>query len=483
VNRRGAIPLTRKRGLGAFWRSNAFVAMCTVCIDLISLTIAVVLGIWWVERWHESTVWIWAMALYVPLVILFLAVRMLYRRNLHRRFTDEIVPVETMVALASLSALSIFTFVGEPAFPGTLVSRMWLCAAVLVPTARLMHAATQRRLRRLFSWRRPTLIVGNGHVALQLFHRLKESWHYGLAPVGLVSVEEPSSFGSEADTANVPHVGSPNKIEDAIRNTGAEAVIVAFSRMNDHQLVDNVIRVAQRDGLDVWVVPRMFDAIGQRVRVEHVGGLPLLALPHADPRGWKFVVKHVTDRIVAAVGLVVLSPFLLTLALLVRISSPGPILLRQKRVGRDGLVFECLKFRSMRLAPATADAFEADPGKAPGGVEGEDRRTRIGKILRATSLDELPQLLNVVKGEMSLVGPRPERPEFVGVFDRQVRRYGERHRVKAGMTGWAQVHGLRGQTSIADRAEWDNYYIENWSMALDFKILALTIPAILRRSE
>ena len=127
--------------------------------------------------------------------------------------------------------------------------------------------------------------------------------------------------------------------------------------------------------------------------------------------------------------------------------------------------------------------FQLKPGDAPGGVEGVDRRTKIGKIMRATSMDELPQVINVIKGEMSLVGPRPERPEFVELFEMQVRRYGERHRVKAGITGWAQVHGLRGQTSIADRAEWDNYYIENWSLTLDWKILALTVLAVLRRAE
>ena len=151
-------------------------------------------------------------------------------------------------------------------------------------------------------------------------------------------------------------------------------------------------------------------------------------------------------------------------------------------MGRDGKVFDCVKFRTMRMPDAAATDFALSNGVAPGGIEGVDRRTTIGKILRRTSMDELPQLINVVKGEMSLVGPRPERPEFVEVFEAQIRRYGERHRVKAGMTGWAQVHGLRGQTSIADRAEWDNFYIENWSLGLDLKILALTVPALFRRA-
>ena len=263
--------------------------------------------------------------------------------------------------------------------------------------------------------------------------------------------------------------------------TGAEAVIVAFSRTPD-QMLTQVVRIAHQRGLRVWVVPRMFDVVGDRARVEHAGGLPLLALPHTSPRGWQFTAKHIGDRIAAGLGLLAISPLFLTLMVLVRASSSGPVFFGQQRVGRDGQVFECLKFRSMRAPRASDAAFELDCGSAPGGIEGVDRRTRIGKILRASSMDELPQLINVLRGEMSLVGPRPERPEFVELFETQIRRYGERHRVRAGISGWAQVHGLRGQTSIADRAEWDNYYIENWSLALDFKILVLTVRAVFRRA-
>jgi lipopolysaccharide/colanic/teichoic acid biosynthesis glycosyltransferase len=187
--------------------------------------------------------------------------------------------------------------------------------------------------------------------------------------------------------------------------------------------------------------------------------------------------------VLAGFGLLLISPVFVGLATLVRLSSPGPILFRQARVGRDGKTFDCLKFRSMRPADPADANFELQAGAAPGGVEGDDRRTAVGKFMRKTSLDELPQLINVIRGDMTLVGPRPERPEFVELFELQVRRYGDRHRVKAGITGWAQVHGLRGQTSIADRAEFDNYYIENWSLLLDFKIMILTVLAVMRPTE
>ena len=163
------------------------------------------------------------------------------------------------------------------------------------------------------------------------------------------------------------------------------------------------------------------------------------------------------------------------------------MLFRQLRMGRDGRPFEMLKFRSMRPLDPRAklpDEWIVPGGDlAPGGIEGDDRRSRVGSFLRATSLDELPQLINVAKGEMSLVGPRPERPEFVELFEEQVHRYGDRVRVKAGMTGWAQVHGLRGKTSLTDRVEWDLYYIENWSFGLDLKILVMTVAALFHRAE
>ena len=180
-------------------------------------------------------------------------------------------------------------------------------------------------------------------------------------------------------------------------------------------------------------------------------------------------------------ALIVLSPVLLALALAVRVTSPGPVIFRQRRVGRDGAVFELLKFRTMLTG--SDERFTPGAGAAPGGIEGADRRTRIGRWLRASSLDELPQLVNVLKGEMSLIGPRPERPEFAEQFAREIQDYDDRHRVRSGITGWAQANGLRGQTSIADRVELDNYYINNWSPGLELRTLALTFAEVVQLRE
>ncbi|MCH9700211.1 MAG: sugar transferase [Actinomycetia bacterium] len=473
-----ATPASLKQRL----RTQPWGTVVMIVGDLLLAGIAVAAGLVWAAKETGDTPPVWMCMLYAPTVVALLAMRSVYRRRLNRSFLDEFGPVESSAALAAMFLLGALVLTDVSETPGQTVLRIWTVAAVLIPLGRLIRVATQRHLRRRKILESPTLIVGNGLIAHRIISRLHTMPELGLSPVGLVSAGTPWS-GAEGNslTSEVPHLGAPDDIEQIILKTRAECIVVAFARASDESLT-HVARLAQVHGLRVWVVPRMFDVVGERAWIEHVGGLPLLSLPHTNPRGWQFAFKHGTDRLLATIGLVTIAPLFAALMLLVRLSSPGPIFFRQPRIGRDGRVFDCLKFRSMRPS-ADADAeFELEAGSAPGGIEGADRRTLIGKIMRSTSLDELPQLINVIKGEMSLVGPRPERPEFVDLFEAQIRRYGERHRVKAGITGWAQVHGLRGQTSIADRAEWDNYYIENWSLALDLKILALTLPAVLRRA-
>jgi exopolysaccharide biosynthesis polyprenyl glycosylphosphotransferase len=247
------------------------------------------------------------------------------------------------------------------------------------------------------------------------------------------------------------------------------------------------VRRCDELGLEVSLVPRLFESINVRAEIEHIGGMPLFRLRTVRPKGWQFAVKHALDRVAAAVLILLLTPLLAISIVAVKLSSRGPVFFRQRRVGRDGRPFDLLKFRSMRM-PGDARNTERvtlllPEDTAPGGVEGADRRTAVGRLMRRLSIDELPQLFNVLRGDMSIVGPRPERPEFVELFERRVQRYEDRHRVKSGITGWAQVHGLRGKTSLSDRIEWDNYYIENWSLKLDLKILLMTISAVFRPVE
>jgi exopolysaccharide biosynthesis polyprenyl glycosylphosphotransferase len=367
--------------------------------------------------------------------------------------------------------------------------RAWLFALLAVGLGRVLLSLTQgwARTRRLVG--KPVLIMGAGVVGAQVARRLETHPEYGLVPIGFLD-EDPRSV-AEVGGRDVAVLGTVEDLEDTVRRTGVKHLIVAFSSVADAR-VSRLIQLCQELGVDVSVVPRMFDTINHRVGYDTVGGLPLMSFAAVDPKGIQFALKHGLDRVLALVLLIVLTPVILCAAVAVRLSSAGPVLFSQRRVGRDGRVFSFYKFRSMRVPAGTTDPEVDDVtaldyllggDTAPGGVEGEDRRTAVGRFLRSTSLDELPQLFNVLRGEMSLVGPRPERPEFVELFRQDILRYGDRHRVKSGITGWAQVHGLRGQTSLAERVEWDNYYIANWSLGLDLKILAMTLIALFRNAE
>jgi exopolysaccharide biosynthesis polyprenyl glycosylphosphotransferase len=402
--------------------------------------------------------------------------------RLKTTFVDTVSSVVAGVALATMLVIAAAAIL-DIARPLTLAVRLWAYASVYLCVARLMLLVIRRRAISGEVYATPTLIVGAGVIGTHLARRLMGDPSYGLRPVGVLD-PDPLSEGEQFNNVPVPVLGGLDRLSDAVRVTGARHVILAFSSEPDHVLAPKV-RECQGLGVEVSLIPRMYESINERTTLDHVGGLPLLTLHTVDPHGWQFAVKHAIDRAGAALTLLLSSPLLLLLAVLIKASSPGPVLFRQRRVGRDGHEFDLLKFRSMRVPPpeAAQTTFVLAAGQAPGGVEGLDRRTWIGRIMRDLSLDELPQLINVLRGDMSLVGPRPERPEYVARFTLEVVGYENRHRVRSGITGWAQVHGLRGQTSIADRVEWDNYYILNWSLRLDFLILALTLAEVLRFRE
>jgi exopolysaccharide biosynthesis polyprenyl glycosylphosphotransferase len=425
-----------------------------------------------------------------PIALALLYLRGLYRTRLRAMILDGVVPVISAVSVAAMAVAMIGIFLnGDMPTQGDWISA-WLLGLLALALGRITLALTQRfaRSRRLVG--KPVLIMGAGLVGSQVARRLDNHPEYGLAPVGFLD-DDPRSI-AEVGGRDVPVLGTAEDLDKIVQRTGVRDLIVAFSSVADAR-ISRLIQRCQELGIEVSVVPRMFDTINDRVGYDTVGGLPLLTFSGINPKGVQFAIKHVLDRLSATLLLVGLSPVIALAALAVRASSPGQVLFRQRRVGRDGTEFDLYKFRSMRVDfVRAAQPVGADVGAlegtlaadtAPGGVEGEDRRTLVGRILRRTSIDELPQLFNVLRGEMSLIGPRPERPEFVELFGRDIARYGDRHRVKSGITGWAQVHGLRGQTSLAERVEWDNYYIAHWSLALDFKIALLTILAIFRNAD
>jgi exopolysaccharide biosynthesis polyprenyl glycosylphosphotransferase len=413
----------------------------------------------------------WA-AVFVLVTAGSMACRGLYRQRICPSPVDTVRTIVGSAALAAMAILSVRVLVSHDVATASEAVRQFVFAAFYLSAGRIALHWSTASARRAGELSVPTLVVGTGRVAQLLVERLIARPEFGLDPVAFLDGDAPD------EALDLPIAGDFDDIEGVIEEYGIQHVIFTFSLKRDAELVD-VFERCRRLGVTVSVVPRLYEEITDRVSVAHIGGVPLLTTHRPDPRGWQFAIKYAVDRVLGFVALVLSAPILAACAIAVAVSMGRPILFRQVRVGRDGRTFELLKFRSMKPAGDAERVPVLLPnGAAPGGVEGADRRTRVGTFLRRTSLDELPQLLNVLKGEMSIVGPRPERPEFVALFERDVHRYGARDRVKAGITGWAQVHGLRGKTSVADRAEWDNYYIDNFSLWLDVKILLRTVTAV-----
>jgi exopolysaccharide biosynthesis polyprenyl glycosylphosphotransferase len=450
-------------------------------VDFAFASIAVLVATRGMQRLSlEGSMWFVLPALFVALMF----ARGNYRSRLRVLVLDDLPGLVTTVSVATMAVGTLELLIaGRITDPSQWV-RLWLLMLVAVCTGHVALALTRRWARLRGRYAKPAVILGAGLVGTRVARRLEAQPEYGLVPVGFIDDEPPSM--AEVGQRNAPVLGTIEETPQVLSDTGARSLIVAFPTSPDVR-VNPVIRVCQELGIEVTVVPRMFDSINRRARYETLGGLPLLTFHTVNRKGWEFRVKHALDKVIAALALVLLSPLMAGIALAVRLTSPGPILYRQRRVGRDGHVFDLYKFRSMHWQPepvartdvGTAEALvRRDVG--PGGVEGNKRLTSIGGFLRKSSLDELPQFINVLTGDMSVIGPRPERPEFVELFGREIAGYHERHQVKSGITGWAQVHGLRGPTSLVDRTEWDNYYIRQWSLGLDLKILLLTVVALLR---
>jgi exopolysaccharide biosynthesis polyprenyl glycosylphosphotransferase len=446
--------------------------------DVLCLGIAATIALFAAPHTTVTSASRWSTALF-PLVA-FLLLRM-------RRAPDEQLSASLLDTLGyvvgMLSVAAMLTIAGDGVFggehPGPLAVRLWAFSAVYVGASRAALVMIRRGAMRTPAYATPVLIVGAGYVGQQIARRLAAEPRWGLRAVGFV--DDSPRLSADGAPLGLPLLGGLEDLPAATEMSGARRLIIAFSGEPDRALLEQ-LRDCEAQGIEVSVVPRLYESINERATLDHLGGVPLVSLRPTDPRGWEFAVKHSIDRVSGLAAVLLLAPLLGVIALAIKLSSPGPVLFRQRRVGRDGHEFDLLKFRSMAPAPPGESFVPAD-GDAPGGVEGVDRRTAVGRLLRRTSLDELPQLLNVLRGDMSLVGPRPERPEFVARFAVQHERYEDRHRVKSGITGWSQVNGLRGQTSIADRVEWDNWYIRNWSLRLDLRILFLTVLAVLRPAE
>ncbi|MQA86500.1 MAG: exopolysaccharide biosynthesis polyprenyl glycosylphosphotransferase [Streptosporangiales bacterium] len=444
------LPKQQARSAASHWGTIAARALLPAC-DAFGLTAAALLVA--APAWFAFG--------YTAAVFVALNLGGRHRLRMCLRMADELLP------LAGCAALPLLALLPWAASPGGL-ARLAVVSAGLLMAVRAGSYAVARAARRRRWLADPALIVGTGALGVEVGELLRQHPEFGARPVGFLDGLPPGPESS------FPLLGGLPDMADAVSRHGVRRIIVCFPAVSDAELV-TVLRSGGALGADVCVVPRMYE-LGAAIPAsrDEVWGVPLVPLRRRDVGGigpYGRLTKRAFDLVVGAVLLLVLAPVLLVLAA-VTARGGRPALFRQARVTAGGRVVEIVKLRT-----ATEEAPDTQWTVPP------ERLSALARWLRATHLDELPQLLNVLRGEMSLIGPRPERPYFASRFAEVIPRYGDRHRVRAGMTGWAQVNGLYGDTSISERARFDNYYIEHWSLWLDLVILARTLATALMRRE
>ena len=410
---------------------------------------------------------------FAPYVALFPIVTLIwpvvfYFRNLlqgrpQRSRVEEVFSVTIAVALAMVVLNAGLAFYRDFTYSRLVLGIFAVLDIVLVAVGRLIYWNVMAKVWASSRHRRRALVAGAGELGRTVAEKLAQHRELGLDVVGFLD-DDPGKVNAKFE--GLPVLGANDQLERVVQENRVDLLYVALPIAAQHKTV-RLLKLAEPLLLAVRVVPDLLQYYTLHAGVEDLDGIPVINLTQIPLAGWNTFIKRLMDLVLGSLALVVAAPLLAGIALVVWLEDRGPVVYRQLRMGLDGKPFRIVKFRTM--IPNAEQ--ETGPRFA---IPHDPRITRAGVWLRRFSLDELPQLINVVRGEMSLVGPRPERPEFVARFRKRYPEYMSRHRVRAGITGWAQVHDLRGQSSIRKRIAYDLYYIDNWSLALDFKIMGLT---------
>jgi exopolysaccharide biosynthesis polyprenyl glycosylphosphotransferase len=412
------------------------------------------LGVYVFSSWVVILVWL----------LIFRALS-LYGTRRNAGPVDELYLVVKGVTLGMLIVMAVAFFYRGFSYSRLVFLLIWATSIIFLSVGRILLLYLERRLHRMGTGLVKGAIVGTSKWGERLHEKVHGHPGLGIQIVGRIGKSASPEHG-------IPLLGEKEEIAKIVEREG---ISVLFLALDDSETGELFLLMNECSGLDVkfYLIPSALEMMTSRIRVEEVEGIPVLKIKDVAMSSWNYVFKRVFDLCLSFLTLVLLLPVFAVVAAAIVMDSRGSVFYGQKRVGIDGKTFALVKFRTM------SEDAEKETGPV-WATRGDSRVTRVGRFLRRTSLDELPQLWNVLKGDMSVVGPRPERPYFVEKFRANIPKYLERHRVKSGMTGWAQVHGLRGNVPIEDRTQYDLFYVENWSFLLDIRILLMTVRAVIR---
>ena len=465
---------------------NAWCAILAAAMDALSAFLGTMLAVW--VRFDSGLVpllneiipprhmYVAAAAALAFLMVVVFRLVGLYVRPQLGAFGDKLPKMVRGVGITLATALALSFVVrveGWPPYSRTVALMAFVAILALVAIQRFILFRAERHWAKYSAHKRKVLIVGVNRLALHVRDRLQGEYRLRSKVVGFLLPSSPAASGASPDVAMSPTLspaevlGTADDLERVAEATGADEVILADLSVPRSRMAD-IFFHCERNMLTFRMVPDLYGILTTRIRVDQLADTPLLGIaPWPLERFWNRVLKRAEDIVGAVVGLLLSAPVIAIAAPFIKRSSPGPVFYSQIRCGVGGEPFTIYKLRTM---PTDAEAASGPVWT----TEDDARRTRVGAFLRRWNLDELPQFWNVLRGDMSLVGPRPERPHFVEQFKNDVGHYMTRHVSRPGITGWAQVNGMRGDTSIHDRVQYDLYYLENWSLSFDFKILLQT---------
>ena len=403
----------------------------------------------------------------IPVLIVFMSsIRLcgLYQPQRGKLLSNYFFNVIKVTSISVLLLAAITFFYREGSFSRFVAIYFFCLVTILMVVSHLLVHLVLKKIRTLGFNVRYVLIVGTGVLAQSVVEKINLHSEYGFNIIGLLT-SQPEELNNEFGGVRV--LGTFSEISAVIHKYRVDQLFLALP-LDAYDEMEGILDSLGEETVDIKVVPDLLKFMNLQSGVEDLDGLPIVNLSESPLHGWNIVVKRISDIIFSSIFIILSSPFLIFIAIIIKFESAGSIIYTQKRVGLDGNIFKMFKFRSMQVGA------EVETGPIWASKE-DNRRTRLGTFLRKTSIDELPQLFNVFMGDMSLVGPRPERQVFVEKFKKSIPKYMLRLKMKAGLTGWAQVNGWRGNTSLDKRIEFDLYYIKHWSLLLDLKIIFMTL--------